>query len=138
MFNYYIFIILFILCSGINKTNYDETLLLTILSKFKLSSLGAFNGIKDNNEGILMKLLQIPSIQETLEHLFINCFYIFDRTSVIELLFELKAIKTLKIAYSEDIENYDNYEKLILEIEQFEEKLKKKHPKTEILIYYKY
>ena len=91
----YIFLILFILCRDINNTNFDETLLLDILSKFKLASLRVYVGDKD--EDIFMSLLQMSSIQETLEHFEIDNLDIFKCTSVIELLVEFKRIKSVRI-----------------------------------------
>ena len=129
-------LILFILCSDINKTNYDETLLLAILSKFKLTSLRVLNlnWNKDECEDILMTLLQIPSIQETLEHFTIDFLDNSKYTSVFELLVEFKRIKRIKIGicYSKD----DKFEELKKEIKQFEKKLRKKHSENEIYIDY--
>ena len=123
---------MFILCSLINKTNYDGTLLFTILSKFNLTSLLVFDGYKD--EDIFMQLLIMPSIQETLEHFSIISLNIIECTSVIELLVEFKRIKTIKLfwKYSED----DELQEWKLEIKQIEKKLRKKHSEIEIDIDY--
>ena len=120
---------MFTLCTGINNTNFDETLLLSILSNFQLTSLRVHCTNKDEN--IFMQLLQIPSIQETLEHLYINSLNIFECTSVIELLVEFKTIKTVKILlhYSKD---EDKLEELKQKIEQFRKELRKKHSEIEI------
>ena len=122
---------MFILCRGINTANYDETLLLSILSNFQLTSLRVHCTNKDEN--IFMQLLQIPSIQETLEHLYIYSLNIFECTSVIELLVEFKRIKTVKINlhYSKD---KDKIEELKQKIEQFKKELRKKHSEIEISI----
>ena len=125
---------MFILCIHINKTNYDETLLLDILSKFKLASLVVRNGDKD--EDIFMQLLQIPSIQGTLEHLIIYFLDICKCTSVIDLFVEFKRIKTIRILYWEYSKDEDKLEELKLEIEQFKRKLKKKHSEIKININY--
>ena len=122
---------MFILCSQINKTNYDETLLLSILSKFKLTSLVVCDGNKDKN--IFMKLLKIPLIQETLEHFKIfglissKCIY------VVELLVEFKRINTIGITwfYSKDDDKIVEWKQ---EIRQFKKELKKKHSEIEIYI----
>ena len=82
---------MFILCSDVDNTSIDETLLLAILSKFKLTSLLVDYQGKD--EYIFMPLLQMPSIQETLEHFTIERLDISKCTSVIELLVEFKRIK---------------------------------------------
>ena len=120
---------MFILCRGINTANYDETLLLSILSNFQLTSLRVHCTNKDEN--IFMQLLQIPSIQETLEHLYIQQLDISECTSVIELLVEFKTIKTVKINlhYSKD---EDKIEELKQKIEQFKKELRKKHSEIEI------
>ena len=120
---------MFTLCTGINNTNFDETLLLSILSNFQLTSLRVHCTNKDEN--IFMQLLQIPSIQETLEHLYIYSLNIFECTSVIELLVEFKTIKTVKILlhYSKD---EDKIEELKQKIEQFKKELRKKHSEIEI------
>ena len=122
---------MFTLCTGINNTNFDETLLLSILSNFQLTSLRVHCTNKDEN--IFMQLLQIPSIQETLEHLYIYSLNIFECTSVIELLVEFKTIKTVKILlhYSKD---EDKIEELKQKIEQFKKELRKKHSEIEISI----
>ena len=86
---------MFILCSNINNANFDETLLLSILSKFKLTSLRIWDGNKDEN--IFMLLLQIPSIQDSLEHFYIRFLDISKCTSVIDMLFEFNRIKKIEI-----------------------------------------
>ena len=88
---------------------------------------------KDKYDYILMSLLQIPSIQETLEHIYIENQDISLCTSAFELLVEFKSIKTVKIIryYSKD----DKLEEWKLKINQFEEILKKKHPKINIYIW---
>ena len=53
---------------------------------------------KNEEEYIFMQLLQIPSIQETLEHFDIQQLFILKYTSVAELLVEFKRIKTVTIA----------------------------------------
>ena len=124
---------MFILCRGIKYTNFDETLLLAILSKFKLTSLRAeCDGTDEDN---WITILQIPSIQETLEHFTIYKLDIFKCTSIIELLVEFKRIKAIEIFwyYSYD----DKLKELKLEIKQFKRKLKKKHSEIEIEINYK-
>ena len=128
----YIFLILFILCRDINNTNFDETLLLDILSKFKLTSLGVYVGDKD--EDIFMSLLQMPSIQETLEHFEIDNLDIFKCTFVIELLVEFKRIKSVRINWLHSL-NDDELDEWKVKIEHFEEILKKKHSDIEINIY---
>ena len=122
--------ILFILCSDINKTNFDEILLLAILSKFKLTSLKVRFRYKDEN--IFMQLLQMPSIQETLEHFRISNLDALECTSVFELLVEFKRIKTIKIEweYSDD----DKIEELKQEIQKFKKELRKKYSEIEINI----
>ena len=121
------------MCSNINSTNIDETLLLTILSKFKLTSLRVYNG--DEDEFLYMQLLQMPSIQETLEIFTIYSLNIFKCTSIAELLVEFKRIKTITIEWLHSL-NDDKLEEWKLEIEQFENKLKEKHSEIEIDIYY--
>ena len=81
-----------------------------------------------------MKLLKIPSIQETLEHFDIQQLDIFEFTSVVELLVEFESIKTVKILwkYSKD----DKLKELELEIGQFKKKLRKKHSEIDINICY--
>ena len=120
-----------ILCSGINSANYDETLLLSILSKFKLESLVVHDG--DWDETIFMLLLRMPSIKETLEHLSIYRLDISKCTSVIELLLEFKRIKSIRIYWHYNTnDDVDEIEEWKLKIEQFEEKLKNKHSEIEI------
>ena len=121
---------MFILCSEVNITNFDKTLLLAILSNFKLTSLA----VHDGNEDILITLLQIASIQETLEHFNIKRLNIFECTSVVDLLVEFKRIKTVRINwyYFDD----DTLEQLKLEIGQFKRKLRKKHSQIYIDIGY--
>ena len=128
------YFVLFILCTGINNTNYDETLLLSILSKFKLTSLVV--GVGNSDENIVKSLLQMPSIQETLEHFEINNLYLSKCSSVVELLIEFKRIKKVEIRWS-CIKNYvgdDKLEECKLEFEQFVKKLKEKHSEIEIKI----
>ena len=122
---------MFILCSYIDDTNFDENLLLSILSKFKLTSLVIRDGNRD--EYIFIELLQMPSIQETLEHFRIKSSNIFSCTSVIELLVELKKIKKIRIewGYYKNVED-NKVDEWKLKIEQFETKLKKKHSQIEI------
>ena len=126
---------MFILCSKINKTNYDETLLLPILSKFKLTSLEVWNfdRSKDEYEYILMQLLQIPSIQETLEHLYINLLDIFECISVAELLVEFKRIKTVTIGCLLKYKT-DKIEELKQKVPKNKKELRKKHSEIEISI----
>ena len=126
---------MFILCNDINKTNFDETLLLATLSKFKLTSLSA--GCKGTDEDILITLLKTPSIQETLEHFNIYKLDIFEYISVIELLVEFKRIKTIEILFWEYSED-DKLGELKLKIEQFEKKLRKKHSEIDIDIIYEH
>ena len=121
------------MCSNINSTNIDETLLLTILSKFKLTSLRVYNG--DEDEFLYMQLLQMPSIQETLEIFTIYSLNIFKFTSIAELLIDFKRIKTITIEWLHSL-NDDKLEEWKLKIEQFENKLKEKHSEIEIDIYY--
>ena len=121
-------------CTGINNTNFDETLLLAILSKFKLTSLVVQNGDKD--EYIFMSLLQMASIQETLDNFIIYELNIFKCTSVVDLLVEFKKIKTTVIYFSPFTNiDKDKLEELKQEIWQFEKKLKKKHSEIEISIH---
>ena len=122
---------MFIQCRGINTANYDETLLLSILSKFKLTSLGVYWG----DEDVFMQLLKIPLIQETLEHFTIERLDISRCTSVFELLVEFKRIKTIEIIW-DYFKNDDEFEEWKLEIEQFKENIKKKHSEIEIKIDY--
>ena len=123
---------MFILCSNINNANFDETLLLAILSKFKLTSLRIWDGNKDEN--IFMLLLQIPSIQDSLEHFYIRFIDISKCTSVIDMLFEFNRIKKIEIkwGYSKD----DKLGELYREIKQSERKMRKKHSEIEIDIKY--
>ena len=126
---------MFTLCSTINKTNYDETLLSAILSKFKLTSLEVWNfgRNKDQYEYILMTLLQIPSIQETLEHFDIHGLDILGCTSIFELLVEFKRIKTVEIGlrYTKDD---DKLEELKQKIQKIKKEVRKKHSEIEISI----
>ena len=77
-----------------------------------------------------MQLLQMPSIQETLEHFDILKLDISKCIFVIDLLVEFKRIKTIRIEwkYSKD----DKLEELKLAIKKFEKKLIKKHPEIDI------
>ena len=128
---------MFILCSDINKTNYDETLLLSILSKFKLTSLEVLNlnQNKDKYEYVLMQLLQISLIQETLEHLSISELDILGCISVAELLVEFKRIKTVTIRLLRYYKT-DNIEELKQKIQKFKKELRKKHSEIEFCINY--
>ena len=121
-----------ILCTGINNTNFDETLLLAILSKFKLTSLKVCNGDKD--EDIFMSLLHTPSVQETLEHFRIEKLDIYKCSSVIDLLVEFKRIKTIIIEW--DYNARDKIKQWKQKIRQFEEIMWKKHSKIWISIEY--
>ena len=123
---------MFILCSGINKTNFDETLLLSILSKFKLTSLRVW--LRNKEEDIFMSLLQIPSIQETLEHFRISHLNIFKCTSVVGLIVEFKRIKTVKVLW--DYSKNEKYEEFKQKIQKFEKELRKKHSEIDISIIY--
>ena len=123
---------MFTLCRDTDNTNFDETLLLGILPKFKLTSLEDHDGIIDAD--ILIELLQMPSIQETLEHFDIERLDISKCTSVVRLFLEFKRIKSIEIRlYSDD--NNDEVEEFKLKIEQFEGEIKKKHPGIYIYIY---
>ena len=82
-----------------------------------------------------MPLLQIPSIQETLEEFIINDLDIFKCTSVVELLVEFKRIKYIEIWWVHSL-NDDELEEWKLKIKQFEEKLRKKHSNIKIRIVY--
>ena len=125
---------MFILCSDIDNTNFDETLLLSIFSKLKLTSLEVWSGHKDKD--ILKLLLQTPSIQETLEHFRIDKLDIFKCFSFIELLVKFKRIKTVKIGWSNSkCYSDDLLEELKLQIKQSEAKIKEKHSETKIKIY---
>ena len=117
---------MFILCTCINSTNFDETLLLAILSKFKLTSLEVRNG----DEDIFMSLLQMASIQETLEHFKIKHLHISKLASVLYLLDEFNRINSIRIIwkYYED----DKLEKLRPEVLQIIRKLRKKQLKFKI------
>ena len=91
------------------------------------------------DKGILMQLLQIISIQETLEHFSINSLDMLDCTSVTELLFEFKRIKTIEIIWhylSNEYED-DELEEWKLEIKQFNKKMKMKHSQIDIYIRYR-
>ena len=118
---------------GINSSNFDENLLLAILSKFKLTSLEVWDGDKD--EDILFSLLQMSSTQETLEHFRIFFLDISKCTYVVGLLAEFKRIKTIKITWNYSKYN-DKLEEWKLKIEQFKEILKIKHSHIEIDIKY--
>ena len=128
------FQILFILCRDINKTNFDETLLLAIFSKFKLTSLVV--GFGNRDEYIFMRLLQMSPIQETLEDFTIYDLDISECTSVVELLVEFESIKTIKIVFY--FNDDDKLEEWKLKIEQFEKIMKKKHSEIYIDINYQY
>ena len=126
---------MFILCSGINDTNFDETLLLAIFPKFDLTSLVVWSG--DEDEDIFMSLLQTPSVHETLEHFRIKNLDIFKCTSVIELFIQFKRIKAIEIRWhSSKNDDDDELKEWILEINQFEGKLREKHSEVEIYIDY--
>ena len=77
-----------------------------------------------------MQLLQMPSIQETLEHFDILKLDISKCTSVIDLFVEFKRINTIRIEwkYSKD----DKLEELKIAIKKFKKKLRKTHPEIEI------
>ena len=83
-----------------------------------------------------MQLLQMPSIQETLEYFRINNLDIFKCTSVVEQLNEFKRIKRIEIFWwhSKNVDE-DKLEEWKLEIRQFEKKLKKKHSEINISIH---
>ena len=115
---------MFILCNDIDCAYYDKTLLLSILSKFKLTSLEIDRG--DRDEYMLMSLLQMTSIQETLEDVTIISLDIFKCTSVFELLAEFKRINVIRIGWSYDDCN-DEVKEWKLKIKQFEEEMKKKN-----------
>ena len=128
---------MFTLCSDINNANFDETLLLSILSKFKLTSLVV--RYEDEDEDFFMKLLKIPSIQETLEHFNIYDLYILKCASVFELLVEFKRIKTIWIVWQySKADNNDELEEWQMEIKQFDKKMKKKHSEIKIKFDYEY
>ena len=81
-------------------------------------------------EYFLMKLLQIPSIQETLEHVFITQLYISICTSVIDLLVEFKRIKTVRInLLYNDVDEIEEFKQKIL---KFMKELRKKHSEIQI------
>ena len=82
-----------------------------------------------------MQLLQIPSIQETLEHFDIQQLDIFGCTSVAELLVKFKRIKTVKIEYLSYSEA-DKIEEIKQKIQKFKKELRKKHSEIEIFISY--
>ena len=84
-----------------------------------------------------MLLLQTPSVHETLEHFRIKNLDIFKWASVFELFIKFKRIKAIEIRWhSSKNDEDDELEKWILKINQFEEKLRKKHSEIEIEIYY--
>ena len=126
---------MFIQCSDMNNTSFDETLLSSILSKFRLTSLVVDCGSTD--KGIFMQLLQMTSIQETLEHFRIKRLRISKCTPVIDILVEFKRIKAISITcnYSKDDEE-SQLEEWKLKTKQFENKMKKKHSEIEIYIDY--
>ena len=83
---------------------------------------------------MFMQLLQMPSIQETLEHFRIHNLVISKCTSVIGLLVEFKRIKTVTISRRYSAKD-GKLEELILEIQQFKKELRKKHSEIKICIY---
>ena len=124
---------MFILCSHIDNINFDETLILSILSKFKITSFVDRDGIIDEN--IFLSLLQIPSIQETLEHFRINNLDISKCTSVVDLLVEFKRINIVRIGCYYYDDGLDEWKQ---KIEQFKEIMKKRHSEIDIKIDTKY
>ena len=123
---------MFTLCNDIDKTEFDESILLVILSKFKLTSLRICELDEYVYENIFMPLLQLPSIQENLEHFETNERDIFECSSIFELLVEFKRIKTVKIFI--DYYNKDIIERLKQKIQKFKKELREKHSEIEISI----
>ena len=82
-----------------------------------------------------MQLLQIPSIQENLEHLGIDYLDFSKCTSVINLLAEFKRIKRIEIEWFYN-DNNDEVKEWKQKIKQFNKKMKKKHLEIEISIDY--
>ena len=80
-----------------------------------------------------MTLLQIPSIQETLEHFTISELDILGCISVAELLVEFKRIKTVTIRWLRYYKA-DKIEELKQKIQKFKKELRKKHSEIEISI----
>ena len=119
---------MFILCSDTDETDYDETLLLSVLSKFKLTSLEIEWDSRD--EYIFTQLLQIASIQETLEDFRIEDLDASIYTSAVDLLVELKRIKTIWIRWM--YKSFDELEEWKPKIKQFKKKLRMKHSEIEI------
>ena len=122
------------ICRDIENTNYDEALLLEILSKFKLTSLVINFG--NTNEDILNSLLQTHSIQKTLEHFSIYNLDVSKCTDVIKLFDEFKRIKTIKIIYHfpEDEDKNEEIKELKMKMKQLEDKMKQKHSEIKINI----
>ena len=77
----------------------------------------------------------MPSIQETLEDFRIEKLDFSKCTSVFDLLVEFKRIKTITIKWNHDDNNDEEEEEWELKTKQFEEEMKKKHPKIDIYIY---
>ena len=99
-----------------------------------VTSLVVHNG--DEDENIFMSLLQIPSIQETLDDFTIYDLDISECTSVVKLLVEFERIKTVKIEWLHSLDD-DEFEEWKLKIKQFEKILKKKHSQIHIYIGYR-
>ena len=87
-----------------------------------------------------MQLLQIPSIQETLEHFTIYSLDVSKCNSVFELLVEFKRVKYIRIEWGSEDDDKDE-DKLVewkLKVKKFYQTMNKKHSRTDIDIRYKY